>query len=91
MAGHTYERAAQPISIEDRAECRIGGSFLADDFKKLCEFSCGFMGEPICITGPFEPFRTYFSNPMAVLSPLERADEGPDFDPTALLGARLLT
>ena len=39
VAGHTYERAAQPISIEDRAECRIGGSFLADDFKKLSEFS----------------------------------------------------
>ena len=29
--------------------------------------------------------------PMAVPSPYERADEGPDFDPTALLGAWLLT
>lgn len=63
VAGHTYERAAQPISIEDRAECRIGGSFLADDFKKLCEFGCRLMEELGWATAPLDLFRAWFSDP----------------------------
>lgn len=59
LPAHACERGeAQRISMEDRAECRIGASFLGEDFKESCEFNSGFMGELSWIKGPFQLFRT---------------------------------
>lgn len=65
VPGHTDERAAGGPAHLDRRSCwiRIGSSLPADDFRKLCEFSCGFMGELRWITGAFELFRTKFCHP----------------------------